>query len=211
MKNRAVDTLKRVYKDYGECFEEEGYSPETYSEAIYPIIASYPDGEALCNWKWDYSDASSATKLQQALAFTHGVAVGMNLVEDLICKERFKSVFEHHEMDYSEFTESMTAPAITTLFHILFENLRRYYVYEALVDGEVKYVGKGKGDRLLHVSSGRSSSKKLNAVVLSGGSVEVRKIAENLLEGDALELERKTIMQYFKSGVDLYNKRPKSV
>jgi hypothetical protein len=211
MKSKALEIVERVYEDYEECFEDEGHSPTTYSEAIYPIIASYPNGEDLCNRRWDYSDASSATKLQQALAFTQGVAVGMNLVEDLIDEERFKSVFEYHEIDYSELTKIMISPAITTLFHILYEDLRGYYVYEALVDGEIKYVGKGKGNRLLHVSSGRSSSKKLNAAVLSGGSVEVRKVAENLLEGEALELERKTIIQYFKSGVDLYNKRPKSV
>lgn len=211
MESKALSVLKQVYKDYGESLEEDGHSPITYSEAIDPIINSYHDKESLRNFRWDYSDANGTTKLQQALAFTQGVAVGMNLVQDLIGEERFKTVFKHYEMNYTEFTKAMTDPAIITLFHIIYEDLRSYYVYEALVNGEVKYVGKGKGDRLLHVSSGRSSSKKLNAVVLNGGSVEVRKISENLLEEDALSIERETVRQYFREGVDLYNKKPKDI
>ena len=34
---------------------------------------------------------------------------------------------------------------------------RSYYVYQALVDGVVKYVGNGKGNRYKHCNSGMSS------------------------------------------------------
>lgn len=64
-----------------------------------------------------------------------------------------------------------------------------YYVYVGRVDGEIIYVGKGSADRDLHLNSGCSHVYEANRFHFSGGIVDVIRVAENLNEASAFELE----------------------
>lgn len=64
-----------------------------------------------------------------------------------------------------------------------------YYVYAVFVDNALKYIGKGKGDRYLHTTSGCSHVYGLNESYFKGKLIEVGIIKENLEEREALELE----------------------
>ena len=64
-----------------------------------------------------------------------------------------------------------------------------YYVYVCRVDGEVTYVGKGKGDRWKHCLSGKSHNRKLNEAVILGKDVSVDFVKKGLSESEALTLE----------------------
>lgn len=66
-----------------------------------------------------------------------------------------------------------------------------YYVYVARNEaGKVVYVGSGKGNRLLHVTSGISHNKGLNAMFYSGDKVSVEIAEEGLSQQDALSREQ---------------------
>jgi hypothetical protein len=78
-----------------------------------------------------------------------------------------------------------------------------YYVYICKVDGIIKYVGMGKGKRLEHCTSGKSSCSELNRDKFEGKVLEVEKVAENLSQSDAQSLEIDLIRKYD----GLYNKR----
>jgi len=43
-----------------------------------------------------------------------------------------------------------------------------YYIYAAYVDGVLRYIGKGSGDRYKHCTSGRSSCVDLNIDLFNG-------------------------------------------
>lgn len=88
-----------------------------------------------------------------------------------------------------------------------YRKMNNYYVYVCKHDGVVVYVGKGSKERLLHCTSGKSSSKDLNNLVISGAFVSVEKIAENLTEEMALHLESSYIRAMINSGHALYNKK----
>lgn len=76
------------------------------------------------------------------------------------------------------------------------------YVYAAYVDGVIKYVGRGKGDRLNHCTSGKSTCAKLNEALALGKSVTVKKLHTEMSEFDASLKEKELIEQY---GDELFN------
>lgn len=67
--------------------------------------------------------------------------------------------------------------------------IKKYYVYECYVDGILRYVGMGKGNRLYHCTSGKSSCSPLNKDFHEGKNIEVIKVAEKLFKADAQQLE----------------------
>ena len=80
-----------------------------------------------------------------------------------------------------------------------------YYVYQAFVDGELKYIGKGKGKRMDHCLSGASSCAELNRDFHAGKNIEVVKYKDKLQEFEAEDLEIMLLNEYKDKGI--YNKR----
>jgi hypothetical protein len=83
------------------------------------------------------------------------------------------------------------------------KNSNRWYVYAAYVEGVLRYVGKGKGNRYKHCNSGKSSCYRLNEDHFSGKSIVVEKIFEDLNEREAVEYESYILNEY--KGKGLYN------
>lgn len=82
---------------------------------------------------------------------------------------------------------------------------RVFYVYEAYVDGELRYIGKGKGARWKHCCSGKSSCSELNKDFHEGKNIEVLIHKDKLLEHEAEGLEIDLIRSNIDKGI--YNKR----
>jgi hypothetical protein len=84
-----------------------------------------------------------------------------------------------------------------------------FYVYEHWRPdtGACFYVGKGSGRRAYDMRRGRNRHHKFIQEKLAGlgMAVEVRLVAERLLEGDALALEIERIASHRKAGVALAN------
>lgn len=78
-----------------------------------------------------------------------------------------------------------------------------YYVYGCYVDDVLKYIGKGKGDRWTHCTSGNSTCRELNRDFFLGKRMEVKILYKNLSESDALSLEKLLL----SVGSSLYNKQ----
>lgn len=78
-----------------------------------------------------------------------------------------------------------------------------HYVYECYVDGELKYIGMGKGGRYKHCTSGTSSCSELNRDFHEGRQMEVKIVHKGLTEMKAKEIEASLIRDNFDS---LYNK-----
>jgi hypothetical protein len=91
--------------------------------------------------------------------------------------------------------------------------LNGYYVYICYVNEDPVYVGKGKGKRLLHCTSGRSHNKKLNTALSDYGSkaFAVHIVYRGLDERRALEEERKLIKYFLVQGYELYNCDPETL
>lgn len=84
-----------------------------------------------------------------------------------------------------------------------------YYVYVVFVDGEPRYVGKGKKDRYKHPVSGSSSCAELNRDYFQNKYIEVLFAERFLTEQKALEAEQNWIGQmneYYWGEDKLYNK-----
>lgn len=83
---------------------------------------------------------------------------------------------------------------------------KEYYVYACLVKGVLVYVGKGKGNRYLHCTSGTSSCLELNRDLFRYGvhNFKVLKVVDDLSEEDALAMEKAVLMWDRDDG--LYNK-----
>lgn len=79
-----------------------------------------------------------------------------------------------------------------------------YYVYHCLVDGIVRYVGMGKGNRMSHCASGKSSCSELNRDFHAGKELVVVKVKDKLTRTDAQDLEINLIWSY--PDEQLYNK-----
>ena len=76
-----------------------------------------------------------------------------------------------------------------------------YYVYKVIVDNRLVYVGKGKGSRLNHVTSGSSHNSKLNEYyfrykLLNETEPLVHIVKEFIYEGSALRYEKFLIRKY---------------
>ena len=82
-----------------------------------------------------------------------------------------------------------------------------YYVYVCRVDGEVAYVGYGRGGRFKHCTSGTSHNIELNKAVILGKVVTVDKHTEGLPESEARKLEKQLILQMKPA----FNKTNKSI
>ena len=89
-------------------------------------------------------------------------------------------------------------------------NKKSYYVYVVVVDGEVKYIGKGKGDRYKHAVSGSSSVPEINRDYFKGKLIEVRIVHgnRNLTEQQAISMEADYIGSHTRDiwPSKLYNK-----
>lgn len=77
--------------------------------------------------------------------------------------------------------------------------MQNYYVYLVFVDSELKYIGKGKGDRYLHGISGTSHVFGLNEAYFQGKLMEVGIVKDKMSEKDALWLESSLINVYGSS------------
>lgn len=84
-----------------------------------------------------------------------------------------------------------------------FQNI--YYVYQVFVEDQLRYIGKGKGNRIDHCLSGKSSCSELNRDFHAGKKIVVNKYEDNLLESDAELIESRLISTNLGKG--LYNKR----
>jgi hypothetical protein len=127
------------------------------------------------------------------------------MTEEMKCK----SIIEKHERDISKW-QRMIENARGAIEYQKKKILRlqgcNYYVYVVFVDAEVKYVGKGKGDRYKHPISGSSSCVELNRDFFNGRCIEVRFAGENLTEDKALNMERDLLYSLGYNEVGLYNK-----
>ena len=71
----------------------------------------------------------------------------------------------------------------------------KYYVYKVTVEDEIIYVGKGKGDRYKHATSGKSHNFKLNKfyfehLLLSRPCPSVDIIPHSIVTGKQFHLQR---------------------
>lgn len=74
------------------------------------------------------------------------------------------------------------------------EYIQLFYVYECRVDGVLRYVGMGKGNRYKHCMSGKSSCSELNRDFHEGKEITVIKVKEKMTKFDALMHEFELIM-----------------
>lgn len=72
----------------------------------------------------------------------------------------------------------------------------KHYVYAAMHNGKVVYVGKGTGERWKHCISGTSSSYRMNFLHFQGEDVRVRILVSGLTERAALAVEQRLIHEY---------------
>jgi hypothetical protein len=84
---------------------------------------------------------------------------------------------------------------------------REYYVYACVVLSQLVYIGKGKGNRLDHCTSGTSHVYELNRDFFRYGkeAFNVFKVVVYMTEEDALEMEKAAITWY-GAECNLYNK-----
>lgn len=81
-----------------------------------------------------------------------------------------------------------------------------YYVYVVFVEKKLKYIGKGKGKRYEHPTSGCSHVFGLNRDYFESKLIEVGIAKDRLSEPEALKLEYNMILQFGCSdNVALYN------
>lgn len=78
-----------------------------------------------------------------------------------------------------------------------------YYVYHCFVDGVLRYIGMGKGNRYKHCTSGISSCSELNRDFHEGKQITVKKVLEKLTKTEAQERE----YYHISDSEGLYNKR----
>lgn len=82
----------------------------------------------------------------------------------------------------------------------------QYYVYICYYKGVPVYIGKGKGDRINHCISGKSTSPKLNELYFKDrDNLSVKKVKENTHNGHAKHVERELIREYRNKGYRLFN------
>lgn len=79
-----------------------------------------------------------------------------------------------------------------------------YYVYQCFVEGELKYIGMGKGGRINHCTSGKSSCPELNRDFHAGKTLTVVKIQDKITKQEASRLEMDLIWE--NEGKGIYNK-----
>lgn len=89
----------------------------------------------------------------------------------------------------------------------------QYYVYVCYVNQKPVYVGKGKGSRYKHCTSGKSHNLKLNQALLEYGkeAFETKFIYEYLDEQESLRLERKLIISLLNYRQKIFNNDPQTL
>lgn len=85
------------------------------------------------------------------------------------------------------------------------EHQKIYYVYVCHVDGVLRYIGMGKGNRYTHCTSGKSSCSQLNKDFHAGKELVVTKVAEKLTHQEAQGIETDMIWEEKDNGI--YNKQ----
>lgn len=81
-----------------------------------------------------------------------------------------------------------------------------YYVYEHVRGSEVRYVGKGKGNRAWSEKRTNSDHTRWILDCIHGEEAFVQMVGTRLTEEEALELEKKQIRTRLIEGEPLYNK-----
>lgn len=66
---------------------------------------------------------------------------------------------------------------------------KRQYIYAATHEGEIVYIGRGKGLRWSHCTSGISSSYYLNRLHFDGANVETMIVKDDLSDEESYALE----------------------
>ncbi len=122
---------------------------------------------------------------------------------------KYRNIIAKHEEDIRRW-HRMIKDANVAIEHnegrILSLQGKTYYVYFVFVDGNLKYIGKGKKDRYKHPISGASSCSELNRDHFAGSCIEVRIAAKNLIESKALSMEEEYLYSFNLGNGNLYNK-----
>lgn len=77
-------------------------------------------------------------------------------------------------------------------------DIEKYYIYIVLLKGSIVYVGKGKGDRYLHVNSGKSHNRELNRHYFCHGNDLVVKIHMTFDDKDECEEHEHWMINFLK-------------
>lgn len=78
--------------------------------------------------------------------------------------------------------------------------MSKFYVYAAMHQGSIVYVGKGTSNRWKHCTSGKSTSYYLNFLHFQGEDVTVKIICPNLTEATANKVEQELIYRISPQG-----------
>ena len=78
--------------------------------------------------------------------------------------------------------------------------MNRFYVYAAMHQGKVVYIGKGTGERWKHCISGVSTCYYLNFLHFQGEEVTAKIICNNLTDETACKVENELIYRYCPKG-----------
>lgn len=70
------------------------------------------------------------------------------------------------------------------------EQVGEYYVYFAICDSDVVYIGSGKGDRYKHVNSGTSSCWLLNKLYFQNKTIICVRVVKGLTKEDSMSIEQ---------------------
>lgn len=77
-----------------------------------------------------------------------------------------------------------------------FLNAKDHYVYAAIFNGEIVYIGRGTHSRYLHVLSGASSSKYLNMLHFQEEKVIVGIVQDGLSKKESMQMEKYYLSKY---------------
>lgn len=116
---------------------------------------------------------------------------------DLIVTGRDGSEIEIPKLYSSDIPEKIRAK---------YDNLNKYYVYIYKLEGKVIYVGKGIGRRIEHYKSKIEHNCGILGILKSGHDIEAVKIAENLTDEMATNLENAYLLSVLGSGGTLLNR-----
>lgn len=90
-----------------------------------------------------------------------------------------------------------TVKPVVVHWNYLGVNTEKYYVYLAIHKEEIVYVGKGKGNRYLHVTNGSSHNYYLNKLHFEGECVKVVIYKEYNSNEEAVLDEKRLILEYY--------------
>lgn len=187
--------LQIISQSEDDCLEPD----ELYKELSIYLFKYLESGkhlsfDSVSNETWDYSDATDENSLRESLAFCNGILFAISLAKET-----------NTVADVGDLTKLLVGLLTKSFANMASEE--SYYVYKVTVDGDIKYVGKGCGNRIKHASSGRSSCVALNKDHAKGLNIQSEIIEDGLSETEALALEKEMIECYVMEGYNLYNIR----